>query len=87
MVASILNAVVQILIWERLMRSPVLMLQPSVIYVDGCQLISAKGLQSKVCMLMLEQPKQQKGQIIEEGMEPFPQIYFKLENVSLSFSS
>lgn len=44
MVASILNAVVQILIWERLMRSQVLMLQPSVICVDGCQLISAEGL-------------------------------------------
>lgn len=44
MVASILNAAVQILIWERLMHSQVLMPQLSVIYIDGCQLISAEGL-------------------------------------------
>jgi len=43
-VASILNAVVQILIWERLMHSQVLMPQLSVICIDGCQLISAEGL-------------------------------------------
>lgn len=57
MVASILNAAVQILIWERLMHSQVLMPQLSVICVDGCQLISAEGWRGKLCMLMLQGAK------------------------------
>lgn len=72
MVASILNAVVQILIWERLMLSQVLMLQSSVIYTDGCQLISAEGLETIRGMLMLKKPKPQSGR-----MKPLSQISFK----------
>lgn len=50
-VASILNAAARILILERLMSFPVLMLQVSVICLDFYQLISTVGLEmTHICL-------------------------------------
>lgn len=50
-VASILNAAARILILERLMSFPILMLQVSVICLDVYQLISTVGLETiHICL-------------------------------------
>lgn len=50
-VASILNAAARILILERLMSFPVVMLQVSVICLDVYQLISTVGLETThICL-------------------------------------
>lgn len=49
--ASILNAAARILILERLMSFPILMLQVSVIWLDVYQLISTVGLETThICL-------------------------------------